>query len=81
MKKIGKSLNGNTVVNPVEKDRKIDWRVLVGGLCFGFGWGLGGICPGPFYVLFAVFTIEIQVIWGIGFVIGILLGGKCEEKK
>jgi uncharacterized protein len=25
----------------------IDVRLLVGGVLFGIGWGLGGFCPGP----------------------------------
>ena len=25
--------------------------VVIGGLCFGFGWALTGACPGPFYAL------------------------------
>ncbi len=27
--------------------RDIDVRLVVGAALFGFGWGLGGFCPGP----------------------------------
>ena len=27
--------------------RTINTRLIVGGLCFGAGWGLAGYCPGP----------------------------------
>lgn len=30
---------------------KIDGRLVVGGLLFGAGWGLVGICPGPAVLL------------------------------
>jgi uncharacterized membrane protein YedE/YeeE len=27
--------------------RDIDWRLILGAVLFGAGWGLGGFCPGP----------------------------------
>ena len=27
--------------------RTIDARLVIGGLLFGAGWGIGGFCPGP----------------------------------
>ena len=80
MRKRGVSLNGNKVFNPQFKDQIVDWKVVVGGFCFGLGWGLAGLCPGPFYVLFSVFTVPIQVIWGIGFITGAIAGSKLAEK-
>jgi uncharacterized protein len=31
----------------------IDTRLLVGGVLFGVGWGIGGFCPGPALVALA----------------------------
>ena len=29
------------------KSTEIDWRLLLGGVLFGAGWGIAGYCPGP----------------------------------
>ncbi|ODO07154.1 hypothetical protein L198_00733 [Cryptococcus wingfieldii CBS 7118] len=31
----------------VPSRRDIDWRLVMGAVVFGAGWGLAGICPGP----------------------------------
>lgn len=31
----------------IPTSKKIDGRLLLGAVLFGFGWGLGGFCPGP----------------------------------
>lgn len=44
-----KSRDGQTVrVTPKEKGWR---RYLLGGLTFGVGWGLAGVCPGPIFTL------------------------------
>lgn len=78
MRKKGVSLNGNAVFDP--KNSVIDWQLVVGSLCFGIGWGIGGLCPGPFLVLFSVFTIPIQVLWGIGLIIGMLVAAQVAAR-
>jgi uncharacterized membrane protein YedE/YeeE len=31
----------------IPANRTIDTRLVLGGLLFGTGWGIGGFCPGP----------------------------------
>lgn len=78
MRKRGVSFNGSKVFDP--KNNLIDWQLVGGAFCFGLGWGIGGLCPGPFFVLFSVFTIPIQLLWGIGMVIGMFIAAKVSEK-
>jgi len=49
--------------------RIIDKRLVLGGLVFGMGWGLVGICPAPAFVLLGTGSIK-----GIIFVIAMLIG-------
>lgn len=47
---------------------KITWQLIMGAVLFGFGWGLGGLCPGP-YVLASVHSLRLAVFWGIPFLL------------
>jgi len=59
---------GCKLFNP--KNNTIDWKLLCGALCFGLGWGIGGLCPGPVIILFSVFTLQIGLVWFGCFVVG-----------
>ncbi len=53
----------------VPTSRIIDKRLVLGGLTFGIGWGLVGICPAPAFVLLGAGSIK-----GIIFVVAMLVG-------
>jgi uncharacterized membrane protein YedE/YeeE len=48
---------------------QIDGRLVLGGVLFGIGWGLGGYCPGP--VLAALLTGGVKPLV---FIIALLAG-------
>lgn len=31
--------------------RRVDGRLVIGAVIFGVGWGLGGLCPGPAFLV------------------------------
>lgn len=43
-----KSFTGNEIV---ATPKKYHHGLIIGGLLFGIGWGLTGVCPGPLYAL------------------------------
>jgi uncharacterized membrane protein YedE/YeeE len=49
--------------------RGIDWRLVLGSVLFGVGWGLAGICPGPALVLLGMGSLK-----GLAFVMAMLAG-------
>lgn len=49
---------------------KIDGPLIIGALLFGLGWGIGGLCPGPFILLLPLKDLRIPIFWGISFVVG-----------
>ena len=47
------------IVKP--KDKGVS-KNLFGGIIFGLGWALGGVCPGPMYVLVGKGVIAVLII-------------------
>jgi uncharacterized protein len=61
-----KTVKGEKVTIP---NKSQEWpRYIIGGTIFGMGWALGGVCPGPMFVLlgagwtvFAVFLASAML--------------------
>ncbi|MDL2345354.1 YeeE/YedE thiosulfate transporter family protein [Deinococcus sp. MIMF12] len=64
---VGRSREGQAIsVTPKEKGWR---RYVLGGLTFGVGWGLAGVCPGP------IFTLLGAGIWPMLLVLAFALLG------
>ena len=55
-----KTYQGKIIV--VADKKKGLWRNLLGGIIFGLGWALGGVCPGPMYILLGKGVVSILVV-------------------
>ncbi len=60
------------------KDKSVT-RYLVGGIIFGLGWALAGVCPGPMYVLAGAGYVSILIVI-LGALIGTLIYGVLRKK-
>jgi uncharacterized membrane protein YedE/YeeE len=43
----GRELSWTGAHIEIPTNRTIDTRLILGGVLFGAGWGIGGFCPGP----------------------------------
>lgn len=68
---------GHELFNP--SNSTIDWKLILGAGCFGIGWGIGGLCPGPTIMQFSVFSIPIHLIWFGFLAIGMLIARGIEH--
>ena len=60
--------------------RSLDRNVLAGGLIFGVGWGVTGICPGAAYASLGVGNLPI--LWAfVGMFVGAYLQGAVRGRR
>lgn len=56
----------------IPKKSPIDRKLVVGGVLFGAGWGLAGLCPGPAIVSLAARPTAGLVVWLGSVVVGMV---------
>jgi len=63
----------------VRRMKSFDRNVLVGGVIFGAGWGISGICPGAAYA--SVGIGNITILWAIaGMFAGAYIQGRLRSR-
>jgi uncharacterized protein len=69
-----------TSVFSVPRQKDIDLRLLGGAALFGFGWGIGGFCPGPALTSLASGSV-IVVIFVAAMIAGMALYKVVEDLR
>ncbi|MEK1887351.1 MAG: YeeE/YedE family protein [Phyllobacterium sp.] len=59
----------------VPTNKRIDVPLILGSAIFGFGWGLGGLCPGP-----AVALLSMGLIKPMVFVVCMIVGMQVHDR-
>lgn len=54
----------------VPRNQTIDWQLVVGAICFGIGWGIAGICPGPAVYMAGIGMRPALFFWWPAFLFG-----------
>jgi uncharacterized membrane protein YedE/YeeE len=72
------TLLGEPLVLPMRRD--IDRRLVVGGLLFGVGWGIAGICPGPALVAVGAGHAK-ALVFALAMLAGMVLFALLERRR
>lgn len=63
----------------IPQKRKGFTNYFAGGLIFGLGWGMGGVCPGPLYILLGS-GYSVFVVFLFSALIGTFVYGLLSKK-
>lgn len=67
------SWSGESIDLP--KSTVVDWRLALGGILFGVGWGIAGYCPGP-----GIVAASAGSLAGSVFVVAMLVGMTIHDR-
>lgn len=65
----------------VPTNSAIDRDLVLGAMCFGLGWGISGLCPGPAMAMAAVGVSWVLVCYWPAFFLGAFLASQLKGKK
>lgn len=58
----------------------VDWKLLLGSLSFGLGWGVGGLCPGPAIFQAAIGSVPVVQYWWPSYFVGAHIANEVKKK-
>eukprot|EP00980_Cylindrotheca_fusiformis_P006856 scaffold1434_cov107-Cylindrotheca_fusiformis.AAC.6 len=59
----------------------IDCKLITGAMCFGIGWGVSGLCPGPAMFLAASGAVPIILFWWPLFFVGAFIAQMIKDRS
>jgi uncharacterized membrane protein YedE/YeeE len=65
----------------VPTNTSIDFNLLAGATCFGLGWGIAGVCPGPAILLASVGVPSVLFYWWPSFIAGSYLANEYKSRQ
>jgi uncharacterized protein len=58
----------------------IDTKLIVGAICFGLGWGLTGLCPGPAWLQAAAGNKAVIFLYVPAYLLGIVAADRLRQR-
>lgn len=65
----------------IPDNKTIDFQLIFGSLCFGAGWGVAGLCPGPAMFMAASGTVPVIAFWWPMFFVGTFIAQKIKDRS
>lgn len=65
----------------IPSNTTIDRDLVVGAICFGLGWGISGLCPGPALFLASIGVSWVASIYWPAFFLGSFLAGRYKSAR